>query len=404
MHSILSFIFVVLQKQQTIMSPVLLILIYLLLPICILYITWRSSIAARIGSVLLAYLAGLIIGNTGVLNENAAQIQDLMTTLTIPIALPLLLFSMNIRSWVSKIRGTFLSLLLGIVSLLIPVIGGFYIFRNHIDEAWKIAGLLTGVYTGGTPNLAAIKIALDVNEETYILTHTYDMFLSAVFLLFVMSVGQKVLLKFLRPYRKSEDVRQFEHPVTEKPRRVAFFNVLQRKTLLPLLGAFGLSVLIFAIGGGLSMLVPENTSMAVAILSITTLGIAASFIPAVNTIKRTFDFGMYFILIFSVVVASMADFSNFGIAQLHLLIYITICVFGSFIIHIILAKVFKVDADNVIIVSTALACSPPFVPVVASALKNKEIILSGLTVGIIGYAIGNYFGISIAWILHSFHF
>lgn len=404
MHSILSFIFVVLQKQQTIMSPALLILIYLLLPICILYLTWRSSIAARIGSVLLAYLAGLILGNTGVLNENAAQIQDLLTTLTIPIALPLLLFSMNIRSWVSKIRGTFLSLLLGIVSLLIPVIGGFYIFRDHIDEAWKIAGLLTGVYTGGTPNLAAIKIALDVKEETYILTHTYDMFLSAVFLLFVMSIGQKVLLKFLRPYRKSDEIQEFEHSENEKPRRVAFFKVLHKKTFIPLLGAFGLSVLIFAAGGGLSMLVKENASMAVAILSITTLGIAASFIPAVNKIERTFDFGMYFILIFSIVVASMADFSNFGIDQLHLLIYISICVFGSFIIHIILARVFKVDADNVIIVSTALACSPPFVPVVASALKNKEIILSGLTVGIIGYAIGNYLGISIAWILHSFHF
>jgi uncharacterized membrane protein len=144
--------------------------------------------------------------------------------------------------------------------------------------------------------------------------------------------------------------------------------------------------------------------MAVAILSITSLGIIASFIPAVNRIERTFDFGMYFILVFSIVVASMADFSQFGIAQLHLFLYITICVIGSFIIHVILAKIFRVDADNVIVVSTALACSPPFVPVVAAALKNREIILSGLTVGIIGYAIGNYLGIAIAWILHSFHF
>ncbi len=31
--------------------------------------------------------------------------------------------------------------------------------------------------------------------------------------------------------------------------------------------------------------------------------------------------------------------------------------------------------------------------------KNKDVIISGLTVGIIGYAIGNYLGISIAFLL-----
>ena len=37
--------------------------------------------------------------------------------------------------------------------------------------------------------------------------------------------------------------------------------------------------------------------------------------------------------------------------------------------------------------------SPPFVPVIAAALKNKEIVVSGLIIGIIGYAIGNYLGV-----------
>ena len=51
------------------------------------------------------------------------------------------------------------------------------------------------------------------------------------------------------------------------------------------------------------------------------------------------------------------------------------------------------------ITSTALICSPPFVPVIAGAIKNREIIVSGLTVGIIGYAIGNYLGFIVAELL-----
>jgi uncharacterized membrane protein len=57
------------------------------------------------------------------------------------------------------------------------------------------------------------------------------------------------------------------------------------------------------------------------------------------------------------------------------------------------------DADTVIILGSALICSLPFVPVIAGALKNREIILTGLTVGIAGYAVGNYLGVLIAFIL-----
>ena len=67
--------------------------------------------------------------------------------------------------------------------------------------------------------------------------------------------------------------------------------------------------------------------------------------------------------------------------------------------HVFIAKLFKIDADTVIISGSALICSPPFVPVIAGALKNREIILTGLTVGIAGYAVGNYLGVLIAFIL-----
>ncbi|MBS4059644.1 MAG: DUF819 family protein, partial [Bacteroidetes bacterium] len=71
----------------------------------------------------------------------------------------------------------------------------------------------------------------------------------------------------------------------------------------------------------------------------------------------------------------------------------------SLFMHVLLSKIFKIDADTVMITSTAMICSPPFVPVVAGAIKNKEVILPGITIGIIGYAIGNYLGFLIANLL-----
>ena len=77
------------------------------------------------------------------------------------------------------------------------------------------------------------------------------------------------------------------------------------------------------------------------------------------------------------------------------MLFITWCYFGSLILHLILAKIFKVDADNFLITSTAFVFSPPFVPLVANALKNKDVIVTGITGGIIGYIIGNYLGVAL---------
>ncbi len=380
------------------MITVLLILFYIFTPFLILYFCKRYSVIRKVGSILIAYIFGLIIGNIGVLPENSFKVQDMINTITIPLALPLLLFSLNIKTWFKMAGKTALSLLLAIISMLIPIILGYFIFKNSIDENWKVAGMLTGVYSGGTPNLASIKTALDVDPNTYILTHSYDIVLSAIFLFFVISIGQKTLGLILPAYKKEENTNTSNNAIEEEN----FFDIFTKGKFIPVLKAFGISILIFGVGGGLSMIVPEKASMAVAILSITTIGILVSLIPSINKIKRTFDLGMYFILIFSLVVASMADIQNFSSESFDLFLFVTFAVFGSFIIHVLLSAIFKIDRDSVIIISTALACSPPFVPMVAGALKNREVIISGITVGIIGYAIGNYLGVTLAYILKAF--
>jgi uncharacterized membrane protein len=99
----------------------------------------------------------------------------------------------------------------------------------------------------------------------------------------------------------------------------------------------------------------------------------------------------------------MADLSTiFQIDFLDLFIYVIIVVFGSMVIHVLLSIVFRIDTDTTIITMTVLSFSPPFVPLVAGALKNKEVILMGITLGAIGYAAGNYIGVFFAYLLKSF--
>ncbi|HPX05767.1 MAG TPA: DUF819 family protein [Tenuifilaceae bacterium] len=381
------------------MSLVILAIFYVFAPMLILHLAHKYPFVNKLGAVFVAYFFGLILGNIGILPEGSVKVQDLMTTITIPLAIPLLLFSSNFKQWGKVARVTFISLFIGIFSVVLVVVLGFFLFKGKgMPELWKVAGMLIGVYTGGTPNLASLKMMLNVDADTYILTHTYDLIISSVYIVFLITLGKRVFHWFLKPFPTQPNAEIVGDTNGSDP----FAGVLRWAKLKPLFAALGLAVLIFGIGGGLSLLVPKSQQMVVVILTITTLGIAASFVPAVNRIEHTFEAGMYLILVFSIVVASMADISNFAGITPGLFGYITFAVFLSLILHVLLAKLTGVDADTVMITSVSLICSPPFVPVIAGAIGNKQVIVSGLTVGIIGYAVGNYLGYFIAEVLKNF--
>ena len=382
-------------------ATILLISFYILTPFLILYACHRLSLLRRLGAILTAYGVGLIAGASGLLPENAAEIQDIIATITIPLALPLMLFSSNMKSWVRLAGNTIKSLIIALIAVVFAVATGYFIFNNEESEnLWKVGGLLIGVYSGGTPNLAALKLMLNVDNNSYLLTHAYDMIISAAYFFFLITVGQKVfeiiLPKFKKNNTSSGDI-EFQD-MDKKP----MWGLFQKKNLIPMFIGLGLSISIFAIAGSTTLFIPEKSQMLVIMLIITTLGILFSLWGKVNRLNNTFELGMYLILIFSIDVASMVDVTQINGISSTLFYYIFYVIFGSLLLHVLLSAVFKIDTDTVIVTSTALICSPPFVPAVAGSLKNREIIVPGLTVGIIGYAIGNYLGVIVAELLHYF--
>ncbi len=389
-----------------------LISIYVFTPAAVLWLCRKIAFLNKIGPVLLLYLLGIILGNSGLISLETFKLQDTIVTILIPLAIPLMLFSSNFLRW--NIKSALITLATGVFAVICSIIAGYFIFEPLIGkdpvigaQMDKIAGMLAGVYTGGTPNLAAIKIMLDLPNETYIMVHSYDMAISLLYLTFVLSAGIGLFRKFLnhspKPESNKSQSKSLSHsgsssnsksPSDEFPDN-PYKDFFKRSNLKQVSIAVGLSILIFAIAGGLSFILPKNLQMAVVILTITTLGIAASFIKRVREIKSSYDAGMYLVYIFSIVVASMADLSKLNLSGgIYVLLYIAFVIFISLGLQLILAKIFKLDADTVSLIN-----SPPFVPLIATAMKNRDVIITGLTVGLVGYAIGNYLGFIIAAIL-----
>ena len=388
------------------MNMLLAVLFYLLTPAGVVLLCRRFRVIGKVGAILVLYFLGIILANLFVFPFDGAAsrlypLQDALTSVTIPLALPLILFACDFREW--PVKKALSALLIGLVSVLAVATAGYFLFRNHLGEqAPSIAGMIVGVYTGGTPNLAAIKMMLGVDEGTYVLMNSFDMLVSFLFLVFLMAFGIRLFRRFL-------PVGQVAEGEKDRPRvgqKLAqsetdmYRDIFTRKHFLPTLKALGLSILITGIGLGLSLLITGGINMIVLILTLTTLAIAASFLPAVKKWEKSYDAGMYLVLIFSLVVASMVDIRSLDFHEgIWLLAYIAFAIFGSLLLQVLLGKVFKVDADTTVITSVAMINSPLFVPMIADSMKNRKVILTGISIGIIGYAVGNYLGVLLAQVL-----
>jgi uncharacterized membrane protein len=383
------------------MAITVLVLFYVFFPFLILHFCHKLPFLNKIGAVVIAYIAGFILGNTGILQlvDGYKNLQELLTSVTIPIAIPLMLFSMDIKKWVRVAGKTLLSMLFALIAVLITVIAGFYIFRRQgIQDLWDVSGMLVGLYTGSTANLAAIKIALGADETNFMIVAAYDLLVGAFHLLFVLTIAQRLFLTFLQPYKFIDPAAaRLRESEAEEP----YMGLMKKRIWPPLIKAFAAALVIFGIGASMTLIIPKSSQMAVVILLITTLGIVASLIRPINKIEKTFEFGMYFILIFCLVIASMANLKEFDFRSVMIGAYVAFVVFGSMLVQAILSRFFKIDADTFLITSTAFISNAGVVPVVAGALKNREIIVSGITVGIIGIAIGNYMGVFMSWLLQQ---
>ena len=375
---------------MTIFNCIILSLVFCTAPAGVLWLCKKVPFLGKIGPVLLLYILGVIIGNIGIRPEGMGTIQEILSSAMVPLAIPMMLFGCTFRF--KEAKEQLKALLTGLAAVVMAVIAGYLIFGKNIEEGTKIGGMLTGVYTGGTINLAALKTMLGVKNETYILINSYDMLVSFLYLTFLLTVGIKLFRKVL-PYKQGLTASTDDVQDPEMESDGNYRAILTKDGILNVGKILGITALICAISGGSALIFPEGAFMVVFILMLTTLGIGCSFIRPVHNLKHSYDLGMYFIYIFCIVVASMADLASLDLAGgLNLMGYLLCAVFGSLVIQVILARIFRIDADTMVIASVTFINSPPFVPMMVAAMKNKSVLVTGLTLGIIGYAVGNYLG------------
>ena len=379
------------------MSDIVLATFVVFFPILFLFVKERVRVMSKWSTLIVCYVVGLAIGNIGILPSSSAGLLDTLSSVAVALSIPLLLFSVDFAQW-RKLSGKAI-LTFALAALSVSVVGGiaYAFFRSTSAESYKVAGMLAGLYTGGTPNLAAIKTALNVDMNVYLAVHTSDIVLSALYLLAVMTIAKPVLRRFLPVKNWDSDGAS----PTNLNFDTGFSEYFKKGQWKKILVGFGLAAAIVGLSLGLSSFIPADFQTMATILLITSLALGASFVPRIRALPMTFATGEYFLYVFAVAVGAMGNIAQIFSSAGTYFIYVALVLFGSFLLHAALCALFKIDVDTMLIVSVSAICSPPFVGLAAVSIKARKLILPGITTGIIGYAIGNYLGVALAELLKA---
>ena len=379
--------------------------LYIVFPILIIEAFKRWTIVQKIGTVVLAYAVGIIASLCGVFNfatpevaESFSKLQSTIMSVAVPLAIPLMLFNCDFKLWTKSLPKTAWALVTGIVAVIIASISGYFIFRNNVPEIAKVTGMMAGIYTGGTMNFNALGAALNVDRSAMAIVLAFQMVITTPYIFFLLGGGYKIFRKLL-PYKDITHKGRMDEDQVETADVENYRGMFEKKNFIGMMKGLGLSVIFLAIGAGLALLITGTLNELVVILTITTLSIIASFFKPIRELPKTFELGMFFILIFSVIVASMFDINSVNGGSLYIGGFVFWIIGISVGLHLLLCRIAKVSGDLFCVCQVGLLCSPPFVPPIAGAMKNKKVLISGIVVGLVGYAIGTYLGALLAWVL-----
>ena len=372
------------------------IFVILLFPWFAAYLAKEYKIFNVLGAVILCYVGGILMG---LLPEtlNNEEISQNFTKISIIVAIPLILLSNNPKEWIRSAKTTLLAFFLATLSVIIVSVLMAFFYHDKLDSIGTLAGMMVGVYTGGTPNLTSIGKALGVDDHIFLLVNGADIFLGGIYLFLLLSVMRKVLLLFLPKFSIPKLAGSNVSNSGDTQQEGAFWKNVRK---LPLLMAFLLVAALIGASIGLSLLVLGTESAPLILLSITTMAILFSFIPKVRNIKGTFDSGNYLVMLFCVALGAQINLDKFVQAGSDVFIYVALVMFFSIIVHYLFCYFFKIDADTTIITSTAAIFGTPMIIPVARALGNNHLIMPGISASLAGYTIANYAGLLVALIIN----
>ncbi|MBV1819448.1 DUF819 family protein [Anaerosalibacter bizertensis] len=376
-----------------------------------IYLEQTYPWASKVTGAIIGLVIAMALANFKIIPTDTPT-YDMVWDYVVPLALPMLLFSANIKKIWKESGRIVVIFIIGGIGTALGAILGFFILRNHIPELYKMAGMMTGSYIGGGVNFVAMADNFVISKELISALVVADNLNMALYFFVLISIPSIPFFKKNFNHPLIDELERVGEDEEAKTRAAAYWDK-KEISLKDIAFTIGISFIIVAISDTLAeflgSVIPTNNfglSLLNGLLGnkyliITTLTmILATYLPNFfGNINGAQEIGTFLIYIFFVVIGVPASIHLIITKSPLLLLYCAIIVIINMLFILFIGKLFKFNLEEILIASNSNIGGPTTAAAMAIAKGWTPLVLPAILAGTLGYIIGNYFGIFIGNLL-----
>ena len=349
----------------------------------------RYTWARNVGAALLVIVLGAVLSNLGLVPTTSPIYDGIFGPVT-SLAIAWLLLAVrlsDLREAGPRMLGAFGIGVLG--TALGSVVGALVLSGAFGAETWKLAGVTTGTYSGGSLNFVAVSRVVGLPTSLFAAATAADNIVTAVWF------GATLLIPLWLSRSRGGLAAGSAGAGPEAAGGGPSDGAAMRGLDVTVLFALGFSLIWLA--DQLSAAVPAVPS----VLWLTTLALGAGQLPAVRRLSGSMLLGtiaLHFFFALIGIGSRVSEIVAVGPAVLYLMV-IVVGVHGAVIYGV--GRLVRTDVATLSVASQAAIGGPTTAMALAVARKWPALVLPGLAAGLIGYAVGNYAGFGIAYLVRS---
>ena len=374
------------------------ILAFLFLAVAIGIVGEHRGWFGKISGVLVTLMLGAFFVSFNILPSGSDQslnipVYNFAFEYLIPFSIPLLLFNIELKRIFAESGRLMILFLIGAVG----VVAGAILASMFIDlgeETYKVAGVFTATYTGGSVNFFAVGDSFNFLES--------DLFAATIVVDNVFTI-LFIMILFLLPKVKAF---QNHFPPADK----SVHDTLERKKVnaSELLEKLSLALVITSVIVAISMwLSPHLEKLLQTDIKLDALLITVIVLLAANIFPKflrpleevAFQFGMLLLFLFLAVIGATCNLGDLFTSSPKILIFAIIVLFVHLTVTIVAGKLLKFSLEDIAIASGANAGGVSISAPMAATFEMKKTVTPAILVGIMGYVVGTFLGLAVGQFL-----
>ncbi len=312
----------------------------------------------------------------------------------VPLSIPLLLFNAHLKKILRESGRLLLVFLFGSMGIVIGAILATWLI-NFGAETYKIAGVFVGTYTGGSVNFLAVASTLDfLHSELFPTVITIDNAFTNLYFILLFGIPSISFIAKHFPVHYPSEAIDHHQPIPQPT------DMNMQIIAVPLT----IAAVVCGVANLLSPILQNalSTDITLDMLIITLLiTIIANIFP--NWLEKyersAFSMGMFLMYLFLAVIGAACDVRVLLQTSFQMLAFVIIILSVHLIFILIGGKLLRVSLQEVLVASAANAGGPSIAAPMAANFGLHRTITPAILIGILGYLIGTFLGVSVGLIL-----